>query len=106
MNRFAALLAAAAAAVCCTFAAQAGTRVNAADLPHISNGGTGYIGLTESATTPDRLPKMSDAATTRAGSTPPMSQEARADQATLRTLGSGAAPAADARMHRAWGTPD
>jgi hypothetical protein len=103
MNRFATLLAA--AAVCCTFAAQAQTRVNAADLPHITNGGTGYIGLTASAMTSERMPMMSPAATTATGSTPSMSQEARADQPTLRTLG-GAAAWSDPRMHRAWGTPD
>lgn len=103
MNRFATLLAA--AAVCCTFAAQADMRVNAADLPHISNGGTGYIGLAASAMTSDRMPAMSQAATTHTRGMPSMSQESRADEPMLRTLGAAAAPS-DPRMHRAWGTPD
>ncbi len=102
MNRFATLLAA--AAVCATFAAHAEMRVNAADLPRISNGGTGYIGLTASATTSGRMPTMSEAATTHAAATPSMSQEATPTYDGAKTLGSG--PMSDPRMHRGWGTPD
>jgi hypothetical protein len=37
---------------CCAAAAQAGTPIKAADLPQITNGGTGFIGVTESAGMP------------------------------------------------------
>jgi hypothetical protein len=107
MNRFATL--AAAAAVCCTFAAHAGMKINAADVPHISNGGTGYIGVTASAMTSDRMAAMSTtptaATTTRTDWTPSMSQEAAATYDAAKTLG-GSGRMSDPRMHRAWGTPD
>lgn len=103
MNRFATSLIAA-AALGCTFAANAAIKVNAADLPHITNGGTGFIGVTESATM--KTERMSAAAATtpksHTGWMPATSQEASPTYDT-QTLGAG--PMSDPRMHRLWGTP-
>lgn len=105
MNRFATLLAAAAV---CTFAAHAQAGVNAVDVPHISNGSTGFIGLTESAPRTNRMGAAPDAAMAMRPAMPATSQEARPDEPraeTLRTRGDAAAPS-HPLMHPTWGTPD
>jgi len=117
MNRFTTTVFAAAVA-CFAIGANAQMKVNAADLPHITNGGTGFIGVTDSTMKTDRMAAMSAAPTatmttaapatitnaTRTGWTPAMSQEATPTYDAAKTLGSG--PMSDPRMHRSWGTPD
>ena len=51
MARFSNLMLSATLA-CCAAAAQAGSAIKSADLPAITNGGTGFIGVTESAGMP------------------------------------------------------
>jgi hypothetical protein len=99
MNRLATPLFAAALALGAV-AAHASMRVNAADLPHITNGGTGFIGLTASAGQP-AMDTMHD--WSRVSTAPYASQERGAPD--TRAMGGHAMPAA-AGMHRAWGTPD
>jgi len=114
MNRFTTTVFAAAVA-CFAIGANAQMKVNAADLQHVTNGGTGFIGVTASAMKTDRMVAMSaapaatpmattTATTTRTDWTPAMSQEATPTYDTAKTLGSG--PMSDPRMHRSWGTPD
>jgi hypothetical protein len=108
MNRLATHLFAAAIA-CGAFAAHASLRTDSADT-HITNGGTGFIGVTASAGMPamSRMTRM-DAGRrdVRAWSAPAAdrSQERGAPTPALQTMGGNAMPAAPA-MHRAWGTPD
>jgi hypothetical protein len=116
MNRFTTTVFAAAVA-CFAIGANAQMKVNAADLPHITNGGTGFIGVTDSAMKTDRMAALSMApaatpmaatttmkSSTRTDWTPAMSQEATPTYDAAKTLGSG--PMSDPRMHRSWGTPD
>lgn len=95
--------------------------VQAVDIPRISNGGTGFIGVTQSAGMPEvrtyadrtvqRYSSMSGEATTMVNGQPNVNPEApmagSARQADVRSM--GAAPRADsAPSNRSilWGTPD
>lgn len=129
MKRFSNLILCAALA-CGAVAAQAGTHVRAADLPRISNGGTGFIGVTDPAGMPHRpvtaqwnagttsIPLRAGEASTMVDGRPNANPDApmagargMADapmQHALRTMGSSGAAMADrpAGAHRGWGTPD
>lgn len=122
------LCAAAAASFVCV--AQA-TPPRAADLPRITNGGTGFIGLTESAGTDWRPGMATERTATRTSGVPVAAGEASTtvngqpnrdpnDPAlrmpSLQAMGASPAPAmeragtmpprAPAWWHRSWGTPD
>lgn len=126
MNRFPNLMLCATLA-CGAAAAQAGTSLKAADLPRITNGGTGFVGVTESAGMPRQPVRVQWTASstssvpTRAGeastfvdgrpnldpNTPMGMAAGDRLQGELRTMGSGAAMAdAPAGARPAWGTPD
>lgn len=108
----------AAAAAFFSIGVHAAKPVNAADLPRISNAGTGFIGLTESAGTPRQaymhsrsttssVPNQAGEASTMVDGVPNqiMATEANgnAPRQDLRTMGqSGSAAAA---VHPSWGTP-
>jgi hypothetical protein len=108
---------------CLALGAQAAMPVNAADLPRISNGGTGFIGLTESAGTQRRayrpmrsatsaIPTQAGEASTMVGGVPNRHQDTLAagtgvaqgsDRPELRTMGhSGTMTTA---ANPTWGTP-
>jgi hypothetical protein len=120
------LLAAAMLAATCSLAAHAG--VNAVDVPRITNGGTGYHGLTGSAGMPaERYQPMRSTGpvtagyATRAGEAstlvdgrPNASPEAdaivlhrsaRSTPADTRAMGAGSMGWSPA-SHASWGTPD
>lgn len=103
----------------------------AADLPRITNGGTGYIGLTESAGTARRPAMPAERSAMRDSGVPIAAGEASTtvngqpnrdpNDAALRTpstqaMGASRAPAMEqldtmpdrrpAWWHRSWGTPD
>jgi hypothetical protein len=106
-----------------SFGAQAAMPVNAADLPRISNGGTGFIGVTESAGMAQDsrsayvrpaaggntwVPAQAGEASTMVNGVPNQQQAAAGNGADLRTM--GAAPANSystgaAAMNPSWGTP-
>lgn len=94
-------------AVFATLSAQAA--VDSRDVPRISNGSTGYIGLTESAGTVriarfERMTAGPDMSAERGASMP----VERGTSNATRAMGAAAAtaPAAPAYWHRQWGTPD
>lgn len=111
-------------------AAQAGTHVRAADLPRISNGGTGFIGVTDSAAMPHRavtaqwnastsaIPLRAGEATTMVDGRPNANPEApmahgsgmagQPMQHSLRAMGGSGGAMTDrpAGAHPGWGTPD
>jgi len=114
---------------CCAAAAQAGTSLKAADLPRISNGSTGFIGVTESvgmkrppvdvqwsASGSSAIPLRAGEATTVVNGRPNENPDAPAPgamagdrlQGQLRTMGSSGGHMSDfpANAHRGWGTPD
>jgi hypothetical protein len=127
MKRFSNLILCATLA-CGTLAAQAGTTLQAADLPRIGNGGTGFIGVTESAGMP-RQPvdvrwsaTSSSAVPTRAGEAStfvegrpnaqpdvPMAGDRRAMNAPMqgdaRTMGMAGSSMPAIAVHPGWGTP-
>jgi len=127
MNRFSNLILCATLA-CCAAGAYAGTAVNAADA-RISNGGTGFIGVTESigkprqpvvvfwgASATSSIPLGAGEASTFVNGRPNEDPNAYGIGMTgvrtmgeLRTMG-GSGDAAMARdsasRHPAWGTPD
>lgn len=129
MKRFSNLLLCATLA-CGAAAAQAGTHVRAAELPRISNGGTGFIGVTESAGMPhrpvtarwntntSRVPLSAGEATTMVDGRPNANPDApmahgggmagQPMQHALRAMGGSGGALADrpANAHRGWGTPD
>lgn len=106
-----------------SLAAHAAMPVNAADLPRISNGGTGFIGLTASAGNPRQaymptqaadsgVPLQAGEASTMVDGVPNrhiasgMVRSAAVEGAArdeLRTMGQRGAPAA--AIHPSWGTP-
>lgn len=115
--------------LCLSVAAGAGTAVHASQSVPITNGGTGYIGLTESAGQPrvaaastwvasrdavSRIPNRAGEASTMVNGRPnqdpdaPARDSMGAGKAELRSMGnagmshSGMAGA----QHRLWGTPD
>lgn len=120
------------AAACLALAAQAGTAMNASEMGRITNGGTGYIGLTQSAGQPrpmemamemastqavSRIPVAAGEASTMVDGHPNQDPDAPAKgsmtsaNAELRSMGhTGAAPAGYGPMgplqQRGWGTPD
>lgn len=117
---------------CCAAAAQAGITFKAAELPRISNGGTGFVGVTESAGMPRQpvrvqwtasstsaVPTHAGEASTFVDGRPnaepnaPMGADAMAAtgdrmHGELRAMGSGGGAMSDfpAGSHRGWGTPD
>jgi hypothetical protein len=114
---------------CCAAAAQAGTSLKAADLPRISNGGTGFIGVTESvgmkrppadvqwsASGSSAIPLRAGEATTFVNGRPNDNPNAPAAgamagdhmQGQLRVMGGSGGTMSDfpAHAHRSWGTPD
>jgi hypothetical protein len=113
----------AAALGCTALGAQAAMPVNAADLPRISNGGTGFIGLTESAGAQRRayqpmrgatnsIPAQAGEASTMVGGVPNRHQDTSvagsgmaqgSDRPELRTMGQSGTMATAANP--AWGTP-
>jgi hypothetical protein len=103
MNRIATPLLAVAIA-CSAFSAHASMHVDAATLPHVTNGGTGFIGVTASASM-DRMDSSRDGARWSTASAREQSQERGETVSALQTMGSNAMPAAPA-THRSWGTPD
>lgn len=127
MKRFPNLILCAALA-CGAAAAQAGTHVRAADLPRISNGGTGFIGVTDSAGMTQRpvtarwnaatsaIPLRAGEASTMVDGRPNANPEAplthgmagQPMQHSLRSMGgsSGAMTDRPAGAHPGWGTPD
>ena len=113
---------------CCAAAVQAGTTIKAADLPRISNGSTGFIGVTESvgmkrppadvqwsASGSSAIPLRAGEATTFVHGRPNENPDVPAGgmagdrmQGQLRVMGSGGGTMSDfpANAHRGWGTPD
>ncbi|MEO5672412.1 MAG: hypothetical protein ABIR26_17125 [Ramlibacter sp.] len=99
-------------------AASAGTAMNGDDTSRITNGGTGYIGLTQSAGQPRPMPMKfvaalpSGEASTLVGGRPNTNPDAPAwtamapRTAELQSMGNiGSARSAAAR-NPSWGTPD
>lgn len=109
-------------------AAQAGTHVRAADLPRITNGGTGFIGVTDSAGMPHRpvtaqwdaatsaIPLRAGEASTMVDGRPNANPEApmahgmggQPMQHSPRAMGGSGGAMTDrpAGAHPGWGTPD
>lgn len=116
---------------CGAAAAHAGTQVRAADLPRISNGGTGFSGVTESVgmaahrpvtaqwnANTTSIPLRAGEATTMVNGRPNANPDApmahgggtagERMQPALRAMGGSGGAMADrpAGAHRGWGTPD
>jgi len=107
-----------AAAACFSIGVHAAMPVNAADLPRISNGGTGFIGLTDSAgtqrqaymhsrTTTSSVPNQAGEASTMVNGVPNQTVatdgSVMAARPDLRTIGQSGTAAAAANP--SWGTP-
>jgi hypothetical protein len=127
MKRFSNLMLGATLA-CCAAAAQAATTLKAADLPRITNGGTGFIGVTESDGMPPQpvdvrlsasgtsaIPLRAGEATTIVKGQPnvdpnaPMGMTGNHMKFDARAMGmNGGATMAEfpANAHPGWGTPD
>ena len=107
-----------AAALTASLSAQAGVR--AVDVPRISNGGTGFIGATESANVPrtrfvptrdfgiSRIPAQAGEASTMINGQPNGNPDQVwvAATAASTTQVMGASSEWSARSHPLWGTPD
>jgi len=102
--------------------AQAGG-VRAVDVPRISNGGTGFIGVTESANAPraqivpaamsnnvSRIPSQAGEASTmvngRPNGNPDAPTVAGSTTASSAVMGAGSSSWAARPSHPLWGTPD
>ena len=119
MNHFSKLLLGASFATL-AIASQAAS-VRAVDVPRISNGGTGFIGVTQSAAAPEvmtyadrtvqRVSSMSGEATTMVNGQPNVNPEApmtgSAPAADVRSMGAARmASGAPGTRGMLWGTPD
>jgi hypothetical protein len=112
-------------AMCLALAANAGTASRSSDAMPITNGGTGFIGVTQSAGQPNamntgawtgtpqsvsRTPMAAGEASTMVNGRPNQNPDAPARgsmgdaSAELRTMGNAAAM--PGWQHRSWGTPD
>lgn len=96
-------------------AASAGTALNGDDTSRISNGGTGYIGLTQSAGQPRAMGVKhvaavpSGEASTMVGALPNANPDAGARTGMtprLQTMGNAGSPRDAAARNPSWGTPD
>ena len=115
--------------VCCAAAAQAATTLKAADVPYITNGGTGFIGVTESAGMKRQpvdlrasangmkfTPLPAGEASTIVNGLPnvdpnvaALMHDGSAAQPQTRTMGGSRSTSMNdvpAHAHRGWGTPD